>query len=404
MGILFVFLSMLKSLITTLLTMLYSCCCLAQQYTFVATAQPDTVAAGDEITINCTLNGDEEKMSVLYYGYGALQCTRLVQTGAKATSEEMTINNGKTVHSITNTLRFTATETGTVFIPRSCAVLHAGDTIWSNALQVHVEAGLKKELFPVLTQSKLFPQAKDRGQMDEVFLAEHGIEVRTGIDKAAERTRLPYLVNAGLLYHRTTEGGATTVQTINKLGNDIVHYMSSRKDAEPIGLFWESKEPRYAFAVRDTSGISSELDNIYTRYRPLVCTTRIAEKSKGGDIAGFALAHSIWQETDAYSGSLERTGEKAEELHELLFTINFTSDSTQHAYSRWAQQNDFAIRTAERKQRLEHNRFFTVVVYTITANALPETLFRLSALHHAECRALPNCNYSRMDIEKPTKK
>jgi hypothetical protein len=396
---------MFNKLLVTILCCTLVAAATAQTYTFAATATPDTVAIGDVVDVTYTLKAPSQEINVLLYDFGAQHCKQLVQTGPTSRNEEMTTDNGKVRHTISQTVSFTVTAAGVISIPRGFAISETRDTIWSNPLTLYVAGELNKEIFPVLKKGQLFRQPEEEVGFDNTFLAEVGYARKSGIEAAAKKTQYPYLLNAGINYHRVVKDSEQdeAVAAMNKLGAEIVDYLKSQKNCAPVGLFIQAHEPRYVFTIQDTASIRQGLDRIYSSYKNMVCNTSIGKKDAPEEIGNFIVARSLWEQADWEVQKLQARHDQMNELRNVFVTITFTSDSAMNQYNTWAASQGYKVfRTGER-HRLSHTRFSTTMVYVITSNAKLPTLFSIAALHHQQCKLWRNCRYQRIEADSAKK-
>lgn len=396
---------MFKHIAGSVLCLLIAAGAYAQTYTYKASTKTDSVAVGEVFEVTYTLVAPTTEIDVLVYDFGANHCKGLSKTGATSRNEEMTTNNGKTSHTIAQTIGFTALTSGTIEIPRGYVINSSRDTIWSNALTLNVVNGLKKELFPVLKNEDLFQQPSDNTTFNNPFFAEVGFVKKSGIEEAARETKYPYLINAGIAYHRVVVDSERTaaIAVINHLGAEIVGYLKSQKNCEPIGLFVQAHEPRYVFAIQDTGNIRQGLHTIYARYKNMVCNTTIGSKDAKEEIADFIIARNLWEQADWQVRKLEASNDPQDMPRKIFVTITFSTDSAMNEYSRWAIGNGYSIFKTGERQRLSHTRFSTNVTYAITSSAQLPDLYNVAALHRKQCLLWENCRYQRIEVEETKK-
>jgi hypothetical protein len=273
--------------------------------------------------------------------------------------------------------------------------------VWSDTLLLHVVAGFKQDLFPPLTEKELFSDPGDISRLME----EYGFNTDIKMGEATHKAHQPFFVNAGPLYHRQKTGTERTEATrnMNQMVSEIVQLMNGRPGSEPLGLYVNCNEPRCLFAVADTTGLRGELEKIYDRYSPTICTTQIATPAGDLSIFKFSSIRNTWQEVDRFEEALNNINDNITQKRKVYVRINFQKDSAMEVYNKWAASEGYTIEKTEKRQPFPTLGATTDVVYTIISDARPQTLYDISALHRQKSTEINNCRYSNLGIDKAGK-
>lgn len=381
-----------------LLLMIYGLPAVAQQAVFTAQANADTISPGGtvEIAYSYAITGGDLPKAT--FDYGITRCTGCKVSGEGANFQSKSISKGVQSEEVRRTFLVTVDRLGIVEIPSGYAIQANGDTIKSNGIKLHVVAGYTRNLYPLLNETQLF---SDKNESDP-FSVGVEFEAESKLTKVGAGMTLPFLVTAGLVYHRTRPASARKgdVATINRLVQDIVKYMNARPGGAPLGMFLQSTEPRCMFAITDTVGVRQGLDKIYQRYLPMRGYTVISGRDRKFDLSGFSNTQDAWREVDLLVQALKKEHDELSRQRNVYVRVSVPDEKQKKEYTDWALEQGYVLHKSE-QITYPKDRLVTELVFIIKADAKSETLFNISIQHRNHITSIgTGCGYVRMGVDK----